>query len=67
MDQVILRLPVVKARIGLSRSAIYSLVSRGEFPRPVQLGARSVGWVEDEVASWVKERIAARPEARRAA
>lgn len=56
----ILRLPEVKARVGLSRSAIYRLLSLGDFPRPVQLGARSVGWIEDEVEQWLESRAAAR-------
>jgi prophage regulatory protein len=55
----ILRLPQVKARTGLSRSSVYLKVSRGEFPRPVALGARSVGWVADEIDAWLAERIAA--------
>ena len=48
MAQTILRLPVVRARTGLSRSTIYLKVSEGSFPRPISLGARSVGWVPDE-------------------
>jgi predicted DNA-binding transcriptional regulator AlpA len=31
----ILRLPAVKTRVGLSRSAIYLAISRAEFPRPI--------------------------------
>lgn len=53
----ILRLPEVKMRVGLSRSAIYLAVSRKEFPRPVQLGARAVGWLESEVEDWIRERV----------
>lgn len=53
----ILRLPAVKARVGLSRSSIYLAVSRAEFPRPVQLGARAVGWLESEIEEWIRERV----------
>jgi prophage regulatory protein len=53
----ILRLPAVKARTGLSRSSIYLLVSRGQFPRPISLGARAVGWIEKEISSWISGRI----------
>ena len=35
MSTVILRLPAVMARTGLSRSTIYLRISRGEFPKPV--------------------------------
>jgi len=57
MTNVILRLPVVKARTGLSRSTIYLRVSAGSFPRPVSLGARAVGWLEAEVEGWISRRI----------
>jgi prophage regulatory protein len=53
----ILRLPEVKNRVGLSRSAIYLAISRAEFPKPVQLGARAVGWLESEVEEWIGERV----------
>lgn len=55
----ILRLPAVKARTGLSRSTIYLRVSEGTFPTPVSLGGRAVGWVEDEIQTWLAGRIAA--------
>ena len=57
MADSILRLPAVKTRVGLSRSAIYLAVSRAEFPRPVQLGARAVGWLESEIEEWIRERV----------
>jgi prophage regulatory protein len=63
MADSILRLPAVKTRTGLSRSTIYLRVSQGRFPRPVSLGGRAVGWVEDEIQCWLAERIAARREA----
>jgi prophage regulatory protein len=59
MTHTILRLPAVKASTGLSRSTIYLRVSQGTFPRPVHLGGRAVGWVEEEIQSWLAERIAA--------
>jgi prophage regulatory protein len=57
MADSILRLPAVKTRVGLSRSAIYLAVSRAEFPRPVQLGVRAVGWLESEIEDWLRERV----------
>jgi prophage regulatory protein len=57
MANTILRLPAVKTRVGLSRSTIYLAISRAEFPRPVQLGARSVGWLESEIENWICERV----------
>ena len=57
MSKVILRLPAVKARTGLSRSTIYLRISQGDFPKPVHLGGRAVGWLEHEVTSWLNQQI----------
>lgn len=55
MANNILRLPQVTERTGLSRSTIYLRMSQGKFPRQVWLGARAVGWLEDEIDEWVGE------------
>ncbi len=59
MATSIQRLPIVKARTGLSRSTIYSRVAEGSFPKPVSLGARAVGWLESEIDSWLSSRVEA--------
>ena len=51
MTDTILRLPAVKTNTGLSRSTIYLRVAQGEFPKPVSLGGRAVGWPASEVAA----------------
>jgi prophage regulatory protein len=53
----IIRLHAVKARCGLSRSTLYNRIGTGEFPSPVSLGPRSVGWVESEIDAWIAARI----------
>jgi prophage regulatory protein len=45
----IIRLPQVRERTGLSTSTIYSMMAKGLFPKQVQLGAHSVGWVDIEI------------------
>ena len=64
-----IRLEEVKERVALSQSRIYDLVSHGEFPRPVKLGAvrkeskidsRTNYWLEHEVDHYIDERIAER-------
>ena len=54
---MILRLPDVKRSTGLSRSTIYMRVAEGKFPKPVSLGGRAVGWLEEEVQNWLQNRI----------
>ena len=55
--KTIWRLPVVMARTGLARSSVYHKMSIGEFPEPINLGVRSVGWIADEVEEWIQDRI----------
>lgn len=55
----LLRLPEVERRTGLKRSAIYQRIERNEFPSPVKVTAKAIGWPESEVAGWVQARITA--------
>ncbi|WP_376697239.1 helix-turn-helix transcriptional regulator [Wenzhouxiangella sp. EGI_FJ10305] len=65
MAEVILRLPHVKARTGLSRSTIYLRIAEGTFPKPISLGGRAVGWIESEVDDWLEQQIEASRQAAR--
>jgi prophage regulatory protein len=53
----ILRMPQVIERTGLSRSTIYQAISEGRFPKPINLSARAVGWIESEIDDWISLRI----------
>jgi prophage regulatory protein len=46
----------VQDRTGLSRSTIYDLMDAGDFPRPIRLGPRAVGWLSHEVDEWIEDR-----------
>ena len=50
---IFLRLSAVMAKIGLQRSAIYARIARGQFPRPIKIGASSV-WLESTVEAWMR-------------
>lgn len=52
----ILRLKAVRALTGLSRSTIWRLCRRGEFPQPLKLTARLIGWRAAEVQRWLDSR-----------
>jgi len=60
MTPQLLRLPAVMDKTGLSRASIYTRMRKGTFPQAVPLGARSVGWVSDEVDAWIKTQIEVR-------
>lgn len=53
---VILRRKQVTERTGLPTSTLYALMSRSEFPRPVRLGAKAVGWRSDHIEAWIASR-----------
>ena len=57
MPDKFLRLCDVQRRIPFSRSSIYLKVSRNEFPQPIHLGARAVGWLESDIDEWIAQRI----------
>lgn len=62
----ILRRLQVEDRTGLSRSTIYAKMRPNPkrpgdydptFPKPINLGAKAVGWVEEEVEAWLIAQI----------
>ena len=52
-----LRLPEVLEMTGLSTSTIYRWMTEGTFPRQIQLGSRSVVWLESAVVKWMEDQI----------
>jgi prophage regulatory protein len=56
MTHRILRLPEVINRTGVPRSTLYAKVAEGQFPTPIKLSRRSVGWSAAEIGSWIEER-----------
>lgn len=57
MTTRIIRLPEVIARTGQSRSTIYERIRQSVFPAPIQLGGRSVGWLESDIDEWIAARV----------
>lgn len=57
MGNKILRLPDVRNQTGLSRSTIYLWVSQGNFPKPISLGGRAIGWCSGEIENWINQKI----------
>ena len=46
---------------GYSAVYIHELIEAGKFPRPLPLGGgRAVGWLEQDLLRWQRERIAER-------
>jgi len=51
--------PVVTERTSLSRTTLWRLVRRGEFPKPVQVSPGRVAWSEASVNAWIAEKMEA--------
>jgi len=62
MIKKIYRLPDVMNMTGLSRSSIYLRVSTDEFPKPVKIGRRAIGWPEDSIIAWQAKMMEAQDE-----
>ena len=60
----ILRLPAVLNHVGLGKTSLYAAIRRGDFPRPIKLSERAVGWRRAEVDEWISRRPLATGEAR---
>lgn len=52
----LLRFPAVRERTGLSRSTIWRLERRGEFPKHHRIAPNVVAWIEEEITSWIELR-----------
>ena len=57
MPERILRRPEVEERTGLKRSSLYSAIKNGEFPAPIKISERSVGWTESSINDWIESRV----------
>jgi prophage regulatory protein len=57
--KTILRIEGVLRRTGLKRTMLYDLIGKGSFPAQFSLGARAVGWYEDKVEEWIRNRESA--------
>ncbi|MBV5336487.1 MAG: AlpA family phage regulatory protein [Deltaproteobacteria bacterium] len=56
MHKEFLRFPEVRAVTKLSRSTIWRLEAKGDFPQRRLIGAKSVGWINSEILAWVESR-----------
>lgn len=52
-----LRLPQVLSKTGLSRSNLYRLVARGQFPKGFKLSERAVVWDEAQIDGWLQTKF----------
>ncbi len=58
--QKIMRIAAVVETTGIPKSSIWDKISRNEFPAPIPLGKKAVGWLESDLIEWQAARIAER-------
>ena len=58
MATKIQRLPTFQTALGLSRSSVYLLMSKGLLPKPIQISSRAVAWLSHETDAIIAARIA---------
>jgi predicted DNA-binding transcriptional regulator AlpA len=46
--------------IHYSRVHLYRLELKGEFPKRIPVSEKRVAWLDDEIALWIKQRMAGR-------
>lgn len=56
MDKQIYRVKEVCGMTGLPLSTLYAKMLNNEFPRPIKLGRRAVGWRSEDIEMWLKSR-----------
>ena len=52
----VLRINQVCHWVGLSRSTVWRRLKQGQFPHPIKLGPKAVGWRSDEISAWIRGR-----------
>lgn len=61
LDKV-LRMKTMTEKTGVSRSSAYNKINPASkyfdpsFPKPIRLGAHSIGWRESELDAWIASR-----------
>ena len=56
MENPMLNVREVVARVGLHRCTIWKQVRAGKFPAPHELAGNKIGWPEAEITAWLDSR-----------
>ena len=48
----------ITIKLGISHTTLWRLRRSGDFPQPIQLSLRRIGWRQDEVEEYLKSRQA---------
>lgn len=43
--------------LGISKSTIWRFEKAGDFPKKINIGIKSVGYLEEDINKWINERV----------
>ena len=52
----ILRQAEVEAKLRMSHTSFWRLRKKSDFPKPIALGPRTIGWREDAIDIWLMKK-----------
>jgi prophage regulatory protein len=52
-----LRLSQVIEMTGVGKTFIYTHMEKGNFPKQIQISARTVVWLEQDIIEWMQEKM----------
>jgi prophage regulatory protein len=56
MSERILKLAETLSMTRKGRTSMYDAIKANQFPQPVMLGKRAVGWRESDLIAWIESR-----------
>lgn len=56
MSDRFLNIHDVCEKIRFSRDAVYKMIARGEFPKQIPVGSKSVRWRESDINNWMNDK-----------
>ncbi len=56
METKIIRVREVLAMTGIGRTTLWKLCKSGDFPAPLQLSEKCIGWRVEDIESWIGSR-----------
>lgn len=56
MSMQILRAPEVMDKCGFKRTTLWRLVHESDFPKPIFITSKAIGWREDQIDEWIRSR-----------
>ena len=56
LKRVILDQKTILASLGISKTTLWRMIGRGEFPQPIKIGERLNGWRVETFEQWLESK-----------